>query len=50
MKKLFVLSLFVMFMSVNAQAIEYYDDGQEHDISTSISDSIAIYNGDVHKW
>jgi hypothetical protein len=44
MKKLFILSLFVIFVSINAQAVEYYDDGQEHDISTPVNDSISIWN------
>jgi hypothetical protein len=48
MKKLFVLLLCAIFMSVNAQAVEYYDDGLEHDISTPVNDSIAIYNGNAH--
>ena len=46
MKKLFVLSFIVIFMSFNAQAVEYYEDGLEHDISTPINDSIVIYNVD----
>jgi hypothetical protein len=48
MKKLFVTSLVVFFMSVNAQAVEYYDDGLEHDIDTTINDSIEIYNDVPH--
>ena len=48
MKKLLLLSLFVIFMSFNAWAIEYYDDGQEHDISTFIDDGISIWNGTHH--
>lgn len=48
MKKLFALSLFVIFMSINAQAVEYYDDGLVHDIDTTINDSISIWNGEHH--
>jgi hypothetical protein len=48
MKKLFVISLIVIFISINAQAVELYDDGQEHDISTSLNDSIEIWNGEHH--
>jgi hypothetical protein len=47
MKKLFIISLFVIFMSLNAQAIDY-DDGQEHDIRPD-NDIIYIYNADVHQ-
>jgi hypothetical protein len=47
MKKTLLVSLFVALFSFDVMAVQYYDDGQEHDISTSISDSIEIYN-DVH--
>ena len=43
MKKLFILSLLVVFTSINTLAIDY-DDGQEHDINTPLNDSIYIYN------
>jgi hypothetical protein len=48
MKKVFVLGLIAVFIAFNAQAVEYYDDGQEHDISTPVNDSISIWNGEHH--
>jgi hypothetical protein len=47
MKKLFVLGLIAVFIAFNAQAVEYYDDGQEHEISTPVTDDISIWDGSI---
>jgi hypothetical protein len=44
MKKLSVLLLIAVFMSINVYAVQYYDDGQTHTINTPINDGISIYN------
>jgi hypothetical protein len=43
-KKALLISLFIVFISIDSEAVQYYEDGQSHDISTALNDSIYIYN------